>query len=175
MNKTRSIMTDRTRGGVLLNILTVVLQLGSTFVLTFAIYMVLAIGQNFEGGFDNVVGMAIIQPLMGAIICGLTIIVCLIIGLPIRLIKLFNNWWTNHFLISVGGTGLGITFIIISFIPTLREVVKVTTDGVEHLKEIPNLILSIAGWFVTAFFTLHIYPPNRARIVLNRFAGKILP
>ena len=142
---------------------------------TFIIYMVLAITQDFEGGFDNIVGLAVIQPVMGAVLCSLTIIACLLVGLPIRLVRTINNWWTNHFAFGLGGIMLGITLLIISATPSFRQTVKATTEGVDQLKVIPNMTLSITGWFVTAFFALHIYPPKFIRTLLDKFISKIFP
>lgn len=145
------------------------------FVLTFIIYMVLTIEQNFEGGFDNIIGLAVIQPIMGAIICGLTILACLIVGLPIRLVNAINNWWTNHFAISVCGILLGIILIILSALPSFRETVKVVVDGIDRTKEIPNTNLGITGWFVTAFFALHIYPPAFIKALLDKLISIMFP
>lgn len=145
-----------------------------TFILTFSIYMILAIA-DYEGGIDSFVGIAIFHPIIGAIICFLTILVCVIIGLPIRLVSTINKWWTNHFAISVSGILLGIILIIVSVTPLFRETVKVATEGTDRLKEIPNTILSITGWFVTAFCALHVFPPKIIRTFLDKVVTKLFP
>src|SRR4051812_34045839 len=99
---------------ILWKFLILALQMAFAFTLTFIIYMVLAIAQDFEGGFDHIVGLTVIQPIMGAIICGLTILGCLLVGLPIRVVRAINNWWTNHFLLGLVCIILGIILLIIS-------------------------------------------------------------
>jgi len=142
--------------------------------LLLGIYMILVL-TDYEGGFDNFVTTTIFQPILGGIICFISIFLCFLVGLPIRFAKTINNWWTNHFFIPVVGIVLGISLIIISFIPALRETVKVNSEGVDRLKEIPNVILGITGWFVTGFFALHTYPPTFIRTLLNKLAAKLFP
>lgn len=157
---------------IFLKVLILGLQMAFAFALTFIIYMVLTVDQIFEIGVHNIVGLAVIQPIMVAIICGLTILACLVVGLPIRLVSTINNWWTNHFAIGVYGILLGIIMIILSDISSFREFVKITVEGIEQTNEIPNMVLGIMGWFVTAFFALHIYPPTFIRTLLDKFISK---
>jgi hypothetical protein len=85
----------------------------------------------------------------------------MIAGLPVRLNKKLNHWWTTNFYISIIGTVCGLTLLLLALLPNFNETATLIIDGQETLKQIPNTILSCAGWFLTAFSLLHLYPPGR--------------
>jgi len=143
-----------------ITILTLGLQIALTFIATFCIYMVFALLDS-DFGFDGLFGLVIFQPIIAIILSGLTIFVCLIVGLPIRLNNKLNHWWTKNFYISIVGTICGLTFLFLALLPTFNETVTYDLDGVPTLKQIPNSIFSIIGWLVTAFSLLHTYLPSR--------------
>jgi hypothetical protein len=143
-----------------ITILTLGLQIALTFIATFCIYMIFAILDN-DFGFDGLFGLVIFQPIIAIILSGLTIFVCLIVGLPIRLNSKLNYWWTTNFYISIIGIIIGLTFLFLSLLPTFKETATYDLDGQQTLKQIPNSILSIFGWLLTAFSLLHIYPPRQ--------------
>jgi hypothetical protein len=122
--------------------------------------MVFALLDN-DFGFDGLLGLFVFQPIFALILSGLTIFVCLIAGLPIRLNNKLNYWWTTNFYIAIIGTIFGLIFLFLSLLPALRETVTYDLDGQPALKQIPNAILSISGWLLTAFSLLHIYPPRQ--------------
>jgi len=112
-------------------------------------------------GFDGLFGFIVFQPIFALILSGLTILVCLIAGLPIRLNSKLNYWWTTNFYIAIIGTVFGLTLLLLALLPIFREPVIYNLDGEPTLKQIPNSILSISGWLLTAFSLLHIYPPRQ--------------
>ena len=146
--------------GKMITILMLLLQIAFTFIATFCIYMVFALFDN-DFGFDGFFGLIIFQPIMGILLSGFTIFVCFIIGLPIRLNKKLNYWWTTNFFIPIIGTVLGLIFLFMALLPTFSETVTYELDGEPALKKIPNSIFSIVGWLLTAFSLLHIYPPKQ--------------
>ena len=111
-------------------------------------------------GIDGLFGLFIIQPIFAVIISGLTILFCLLIGLPIRLNKKVNYWWTKNFYISLIGLFIGFSFLIIATFPNFTETVSTEIDGYKTLKQIPDLVLTSTGWFVMVFSILHIFPPK---------------
>lgn len=141
-------------------ILTIGLQVALTFVATVCVYMVYALLDS-DFGFDGLFGLVIIQPIIGAILSLLTIFVCSLVGLPIRLNKNLNHWWTTHFYISLLGAVCGLTFLALALLPNLQDTVTTQIDGQETIKHIPNSYLAITGWFLTAFSLLHLYPPRQ--------------
>ncbi len=154
-----------------ITILTLGLQIALTFIATCCIYMVFALLDS-DFGFDGLFGLIIFQPIIAIILSGLTIFVCLIAGLPIRINNKLNYWWTTHFYILIIGTVFGLTFLILSILPTFRETVTYDLDGEPTLKQIPNTLLSILGWFLTAFSLLHIYPPRQLTEKFKRIFQK---
>ena len=145
----------------IIDILTLVFQFALTFVATFCIYMLFALLDS-DFGIDGIFGLFIIQPIIGIILVILTIIVCLTVGLPIRLNKKLNHWWTTNFYISIIGVICGLILLFLALLPSFNETAKVAVEnGQETLKQIPNSTLSYVGWFLTAFSLLHIYPPRQ--------------
>lgn len=144
----------------IITILTIGLQIALTFTATCCIYMIFALLDN-DFGFDGLFGLFTVQPIIAIIFSGLTIFICLILGLPIRLNNKLNYWWTTHFYVSIIGTVFGLTFLFLALLPTFRETVTTDLDGQQTLKQVPNTAFAIIGWFVTAFSLIHIYPPLR--------------
>lgn len=122
--------------------------------------------------FDGLFGLVIFQPIMAIILSGLTTFVCLIIGLPVRLNKKLNYWWTRNFYIPIIGTIIGLIFLFLALLPTFSETVTYDLNGEPTLKQIPNSIFSITGWLLTAFSILHIYPPRQLTEKVKRIFQK---
>ena len=115
---------------------------------------------DYQGGVDSYIGMAIIQPIFGAILSILTIFICTVLGLPLRFHERLNNWWIKHYYISLIGLFIGLTLLVISIMPKCMNNVSVYNDGQEKIKNIPNSIVAVSGWILIAFSTLHLYPPK---------------
>jgi hypothetical protein len=141
-------------------ILIIGLQVALTFVATVCIYMVYAFFDN-DFGFDGLFGLVVIQPIIGVLLSLLTIFLCSLVGLPIRLNKNLNRWWRTHFYISLLCVVFGLTFLVLAFLPNLQHTVTTEIHGQTTIKHIPNSYLAITGWFLTAFTLLHLYPPQQ--------------
>jgi hypothetical protein len=146
-------------------------QLAFAFLTTFSLFMIEAI-LNYNGGFENFVAIAIFHPVIGIILSSLSLVICLIAGLPIRLIKSINKFWKEHFAISILGLFIGIIIMSLAYLPYFREMAK-TEEGFPT--EIPNNTLSIIGFLITTFFALHTYPPKFIIAILDRLVFKLLP
>jgi hypothetical protein len=142
----------------LLNILLIGLQLGFTFVALIGIYMLFAL-LDYSGGFESLLGLIVFQPVLAVLLSSLTLILCFIVGLPIRLNKTINQWWTKNFIVAISLAIVGFTFLFLSVLPPFTEAVAVTIDKAIMTKTLPNGWLAITGWFVTAFAILHTYLP----------------
>ena len=114
------------------------------------------------------------QPIMGIIAILITLFLCFILGLPIRLIPKVYNWWTNKPIICFVGVAIGIALILISYNSHLIETVKVVTDGVERTKQVSNSTFGIIGWFITAFFLFNFYPLPILVWIKKKLFGKHL-
>ena len=143
-----------------ITLLTLGLQIALTFIATCCIYMVFALLDS-DFGFDGLIGFVIFQPIIAIILSGLTIFVCLIVGLPIRLNNKLNYWWTTNFYVSIIGTIIGLTLLFLALLPTFSETVTYNLNGLPTSKQIPNSTFSYIGWLLTAFSILHTYPPRQ--------------
>jgi hypothetical protein len=152
---------------IFLTIAILLIQGFAAFVSSFVIYMIFAL-LDYQGGIDGLVGITIFQPIIGILISILTVIICFIVGLPIRFIEKINSFWSKYYF-PILGVALGVVLLLSSFTPTLMEPIKTVQDNMEVTKDIPNLKLVIIGWFVTAFSILHTFPPKKFVFSTERF------
>lgn len=157
----------------IITIFTLGLQTAMTFIATFCIYMIFALLDN-DFGIDGLFGFIFIQPIIAIFISGITILVCLVAGLPIRFNKKLNYWWTTNFYISIIGALTGLTLLMLAIVPDLSETVSAEINGQEISTKVPNSTLSITGWLLTAFFTLHIFPPRPLTEKIKTIFQKII-
>ena len=134
------------------------------FALLFATYMVIAVLDS-EWGFDGIVGL-FFQLLWAGLISALTIVVCLVIGLPIRILPSVRHWWGNRIFIPLLLILIGIALFVLAHQPDNMTVVRVddlvAPDDIEvPEKLVPHLGYVAAGWFLSAFGVLHLFPPER--------------
>ena len=155
----------------LISIFSVLFQFISTLIVLFIIYIILAFLDNLNNNdpdFPNAIGFVIIQPVFGIIFVFLTIFICTIVGLPIRLMPKLFNWWNNRPMIILAGVVSGLLLIVMSLIPYFAETAKIVVDGEEKVKQIPNTNLGITGWFLTAFSLLHFYPLSLIKWIIKK-------
>ena len=143
----------------IVNILILGVQIVATFVATIFIYMIFALLDN-DFGMDGLFGLFIFQPIFAIIVSSFTILICLLIGLPIRLNSTINYWWTTNFYVSIIGIIVGLALLILATFENFRETISTNIDEQLILKQIPNLPLIYIGWLLTAFSILHTYPPK---------------
>jgi hypothetical protein len=156
--------------GKVLNILTICLQLVTTFILLLGIFLFLSFLYN-EKGFSEIVGFVLFVPVIGSIISALTIALCILAGLPLRLNKKINTWWSDHYFLPISCAACGLIFLFLSILPYFEETVYPILDGQPTMRQTPNTFLACTGWFLTAFMTLHTFPPERMKkIILSLFS-----
>ena len=144
----------------IIDILIFVFQITMAFITAFCIYMGLAVIES-EFGFDGLVVLFVFQPIGAVIVSGLTILLCLIVGLPIRLNKKINHWWTTNFYMPIIGTVVGLSLTILAILPYNEKTIPATIDGEEVLRQIPDPTFAICGWLLTIFCILHTYLPRQ--------------
>ena len=135
-------------------------QIALTFIVSFCIYMVLAL-LDCEFGVDGLFGILIFQPIMAVVLSSLSMFMCFLVGLPIRLNRKINHWWTTHFYVSFIGVAMGVALLILSMLPSFRNTVVLNMLAQETVKQIPNITLAVWGWIVMVFCCLHVYPPRQ--------------
>ena len=130
----------------------------ASFVLFF-VYILFALADT-EAGFDGIISFLIFQPIFGVIITLGTVILCSIIGLPVRLNNKFRKWWNKNFYFSIFGLVSGILLLGISFVSALTSTIASDNVPQKIIGHIPYAKTAIAGWFLTAFSILHFYPKD---------------
>ena len=141
-------------------VLSLVFQLFMTFAILFVIYIVYALLDVDEADMINEIGFIIFQPLLGFILTSITIAICFVLGLPIRLNSKVKDWWVARPLLPIIGAVLGLLLQLLAFNHNLTETKQVVLNVATVHKEVPNLVVSISGWFLTAFCLLHLYPQS---------------
>jgi hypothetical protein len=137
---------------------TILFQLFITFVTLLVIYLVFALLDMDDFDMITEGAFLIVQPIFAIILSTLTIIACIIIGLPIRLIPRVRNWWSQRPILPLLGLAIGVGLLLLSLNANLMETKKVIIGDIEKEKEIPNYPLALTGWLMTAFSLLHCFP-----------------
>jgi hypothetical protein len=130
----------------------IVAQLAVAFMVAWLYYMLAMLMTTYDG----ILSM-IFQPIMGAIFAGVAVLLCLLLGLPIRLVPPLRRvwrrvWWLPLFLGSVG-----FLLMVASWLPPLRQTVHDYTRDMEIQTFQPALALS--GWLLSIFAALHFWFP----------------
>jgi hypothetical protein len=152
---------------------TILFQLFITFVALFVIYLIFALLDMDEFDMITEGAFLIFQPIFAIILSTLTIVACIIVGLPIRLLPRVKMWWSSRPIIPFITLTIGIILLLLSLNANLTETRIVTIDGIEREKEIPNYSLSLTGWFMTAFSLLHFYPMTVLKWLKDKALTKV--
>jgi len=136
------------------------IQISITAVVLFIIYIIYALADIDEADMVNGLAFLVFQPLLGCILTSLTIVACLLAGLPIRLVKRLKHWWYTKPLFPLLGLLVGLWLLVLAFYPAWKETQQVIIDNAATQKPAPNTFMSVTGWFMTAFSLLHFYPQS---------------
>jgi hypothetical protein len=149
------------------SLLTIFFQVFITYAVLLTVYFVYALIDIDGFGFDSLVGFVLFQPLFAFLLVTLTIVLGILIGLPVRLNHRIRAWWYTKPLIAIVGAVVGLILLGSALLPFLGETKQVDIDGVIHSKQIPNLLLAVSGWLITAFCLLHFFPGS-VRFLLKK-------
>ncbi|MFZ4797443.1 MAG: hypothetical protein ACOYMA_08100 [Bacteroidia bacterium] len=141
-----------------------------TFISLVCIYILFAINE-FDAGVDGTISFIFFM-IIASVFSSLTIVICLILGLPIRLNSKIYNWWNANFYIPIILTILGLAFLYLSTTNYFLETAETTYQNQKEFKQIPNMNLQITGWFLTAFSVLHLFPSNNLKIKIRSIFKK---
>lgn len=120
---------------------TIFFQLFTSLAALFLIYIIFALLDMNDFDLISGMGFIVFQPIFGAILSGLTVLVCFLVGLPIRLIPKLHSWWTKRPLIVFISVFIGLIFLCISLNSNFTETTTVIIDNEEKTKNIPNKLL----------------------------------
>ena len=142
---------------------TFIFQLIITYSISCSIYMIFAFHYS-DPGINGFFGGIIIQPIMGNFFSFLTLLLCFLIGLPLRINNKINSWWKKNYYISGIFIICGLLVLYLSAQSFFEKTVIIKENGVEMVKNIPNSILNYSGWFLIPFSALHFYIPQKKPI-----------
>jgi hypothetical protein len=161
---------------IILNLIVLAVQCVITFFTLLAIYMIFVV-MDYQGGIDSFIGTTIIQPILGGLFSIMTIGICVLIGLPIRISETINIWWIKRTWLAIFALVLGLCLMTLSLLPSMRDTINSTIEDEIIQRQIPDPVFAICGWFVTAFSLLHLFPPYKLKIsierIVNKYVGKI--
>lgn len=146
---------------------TIRFQLFWTFIALSVIYLLFVNVDLEKADFIYQLLFIVFKPVFLITACVSTVLICFVVGLPIRSIEKLNHWWIRKSMMQLSIFGLGCTLLILSGNSTFAEMVIIETDGVELVTSRPNFTLITSGWFLTAFSILHFYP-HKLRFGIKR-------
>ena len=88
-----------------------------------------------------------------------TLLAVAVPGLAIRLIPKLRSWWISHSYLAAGGALTGLALLGVAYLAGFTE--TGVTDGTRYSVRVPDQHLLATGWFVLAFFALHVWLPLR--------------
>lgn len=102
--------------------LTLLFQMFMTGCVLIVIYFIHVLLDATDFGFDYLVGFILFQPIIAFVLVSTTITICLVVGLPIRIMRAVNQWWIRKPAISTIGVAVGFMLLILAFHPSLQEI-----------------------------------------------------
>ena len=100
-----------------------------------------------------------------------TISVCLLIGIPLRLVPRIQNWWLSRPILQIILLATGITLLFLSTNVNFKITELVNQDGKMIEMQFSNMYISVTGLLLT-FYLLHLYPQVIADYFNNLFQSK---
>jgi hypothetical protein len=97
-------------------------------------------------------------PVRASLVILVTLVICLLIGLPIRFNTKINTWWRRHPFVPLTGIIIGVVLLYLSQLRAFTEV----ESYYDIVQVRNNPYMSITGWFLTAFCLVHMYKKKGA-------------
>jgi len=130
----------------------IIAQLAVAFVVAWLYYMLAMVMTTYDG----ILSM-ILQPIMGAIFAGVAVVLCLLLGLPIRLITSLRQLWRRFWWLPLFLGAVGFILMVTSWLPPFRQTVHDYATGREIETFQPAMVVS--GYLLSVFAALHFWFP----------------
>jgi len=130
----------------------IIAQLAVAFVVAWFYYMVAMMMTTYDG-----FASLILQPIMGAIFAGLAVLLCLLLGLPIRLVRTLRQLWRKLWWLPLFLGAVGLVLMIMSWLPPFRQTVHDFATDTQIQTFHPAMAL--IGWLLSVFAALHFWFP----------------
>ena len=108
------------------------------------------------------------QPFIGALFAAVAVLVCFLIGLPLRIIPGLRRSWQRFWFLPLFLGSIGFLLMVFSWLPPFREVVYDEDLRTQVKSFQPALALS--GYLLSVFAALHFRFP-RPRFMIRKSAA----
>lgn len=98
-----------------------------------------------------------------------TMLACIIVGLPIRLISKLYTFWMKYPFIAFLGIVAGVCILKLAYQPAFGTQKSILIENTETVMNFKDEDLFYAGWFTLSFFLLHFYPIAFLNFVIDKF------
>ena len=127
-------------------------QLAIAFTAGWFYYMVAMVLTVYDGGMS-----LIFQPVVGALFSAAAVLLCLIVGLPIRFASRVHAYWRRAWWLPFVLGVIGFALMAVSWLPRFRQTVYDPVVEREVQTFQPSLVLS--GYLLSVFAALHCWLP----------------
>ena len=130
----------------------IIAQLAVAFLVAWS-YYTLAMAVTVYDGLPSL----IFQPIMGALCAGVAVLLCFLLGLPIRLVARLRRFWQHICWLPFFLGTLGFVLMVVSWQPPFRQTVHDYASDMVIQTFQPGLAL--AGWLLSIFAALYFWFP----------------
>jgi hypothetical protein len=116
----------------------------------------------------NMMAFGIFLPL---VVSGATVILCFILGLPLKLHPHLRQWWFSRPVLQLLLLAIGILLLIFSNSQALQVSKEMTEHGEVVKRWYTNEHLSLPGWFLTGFVLIHLTTTSMREHFLSKILG----
>jgi len=128
----------------------IIAQLAVAFAVAWFYYIIAMMMTTYDG----VLSM-IFQPIMGAIFAAITVVLCFILGLPIRLIRSVREMWRRVWWLPLFFGAGGFVLMVMSWVLRVTVHDPATDVDVETFQP----AMALVGWLLSVFAALHFWFP----------------
>lgn len=155
-----------------IHIILFVIQAGFSMLTLLLLYLSFAL---FDPGIAHkgLLSMFFIQPPRAMLFSGITVLICTLAGLYLRLNRTAFRWWTRHFYLALLLIFFGFVCILLSGSGSFADVYVQQTASGEVRREVPDAYMFLSGWFILTFGMMHLFPPYAMLEWITRIAERI--
>ena len=143
----------------LISIPPILFQIVITFLILYLVFMWFFISKgNEKAGIIEGLGFKNSRTAYAMITIAFTMVICFVIGLPIRIIPGVYQWWTHKPIINGLMFLTGLSLIILYSNSFFTNETISAASGVSETYTVGDPYFILTGWFLIAFSLLHLYP-----------------
>jgi hypothetical protein len=142
-----------------LSIPPILFQVFITFLTLYIIFILFFVSKtNEKAGVVEGLGFENSRTFYALMTITFTIVICLLIELPIRIVSTVHTWWTHRPIINILAFLCGLSMIFLYSNSFFSHETTHTSLGVATSFELADPHIILTGWFLVGFSLLHLYP-----------------